>query len=124
MKSFCPDCGSLMNYVGAKPKFCSSCGSSLDSLSKTSQASAPNEEVENTEEEIESIPKVDGLEIEIQRYDNRGQTLGNVMETYQNIKPPENNQENTEPPRKVDRQQFLDNWQKEAGALRPNKPSK
>ena len=35
---FCTECGHKMAYAGAKPKFCSSCGVSMDGKSKPNQA--------------------------------------------------------------------------------------
>ena len=35
---FCTKCGHKMAYAGSKPKFCSSCGASMDGESKPNQA--------------------------------------------------------------------------------------
>tara|TARA_Y100001963_G_scaffold57416_1_gene80375 strand:- start:2109 stop:2474 length:366 start_codon:yes stop_codon:yes gene_type:complete len=120
MKSFCPHCGSLIQYAGPKPKFCSSCGSSLSSFSKASETPKVVEENQNIdEEEVESIPDMEGLAFEVQRFE-RKETVGGIMEAYKDIKPPENTQEGKAPTTpKISKEQFLENWKKEAGSIRP-----
>jgi DNA-directed RNA polymerase subunit M/transcription elongation factor TFIIS len=120
MKSFCPSCGSLIQYAGPKPKFCSSCGNSLSSFSKASESPKVVEENQNSdEEEVQSIPDMEGLAFEVERFE-RKETVGGIMEAYKDIKPPENTQENKAPaPPKISKEQFLENWKKEAGSIRP-----
>ena len=83
MKSFCPHCGSLINYVGAKPKFCSSCGQSLNSFAtKVEEVKESTAEVEEIEEEEEvSIPNISALDVEIQRFEQPKVTLGQILES-------------------------------------------
>lgn len=82
MKSFCPHCGSLINYVGAKPKFCSSCGQSLNSFAaKVEEVKESTAEVEEIEDEEEiSIPDISALDVEIQRFEQPKVTLGQILE--------------------------------------------
>ena len=82
MKSFCPHCGSLINYVGAKPKFCSSCGQSLNSFAaKVEEVKESTAEVEEFEDEEEiSIPDISALDVEIQRFEQPKVTLGQILE--------------------------------------------
>ena len=81
MKSFCPHCGSLINYVGAKPKFCSSCGQSLNSFAaKVEEVKESTAEVEEIEEEEVSIPDISALDVDIQRFEQPKITLGQILE--------------------------------------------
>ena len=89
MKSFCPHCGSLINYVGAKPKFCSSCGQSLNSFAATvEEAKESIAEVEEIKEEEEepSIPDISALDVEIQRFELPRVTLGEILEANKDKK--------------------------------------
>ena len=81
MKSFCPHCGSLINYVGAKPKFCSSCGQSLNSFAtKIEEVKESTAEVEEIEEEEVFIPNISALDVDIQRFEQPKITLGQILE--------------------------------------------
>ena len=44
---FCTKCGHKMAYAGSKPKFCSSCGVSMDGESKPNQAVPKNHGIRN-----------------------------------------------------------------------------
>lgn len=59
-KTFCPHCGSKIEYGVDKPKFCPSCGKELNAFSSASK--------KTSDEESESkiyIPSADELEFEI-----------------------------------------------------------
>lgn len=127
MKSFCPHCGSLMMYAGAKPKFCSSCGNELGSFSvsykKKGQPTREEDEDGNpnvpTPEETNFIPNINSLQVDIQASSPQKHTLGQVLETYSNVKPNESSQDDfSHPQNNVSSEQFLDNFKKEAGTLR------
>lgn len=95
MKSFCPHCGSLVNYVGAKPKFCSSCGGGLDSFAEKTETPVETineieaEEIEEIEEGYEPLPDISALEVEIQRFEIPKQTIGQILEANKDKESPE-----------------------------------
>ena len=69
---FCTECGSKNIYSGAKPKFCSSCGSPIGGLTIKPKA---NKSLANTkrqqvitkdgETDIDYVPQIDSLDYEI-----------------------------------------------------------
>ncbi len=68
--------------MGAKPKFCSSCGQSLNSFAtKVEEVKESTAEVEEIEDEEEiSIPDISALDVEIQRFEQPKVTLGQILE--------------------------------------------
>ena len=81
---FCTECGHKMTYAGARPKFCSSCGVSLEvgaspppeapgnkkrklpSLRNQMQARLEGgESIGDDETDIDYVPQLDGLQYEI-----------------------------------------------------------
>lgn len=116
MKSFCPHCGTLINYVGKKPNFCSSCGQNLNSMvaEKIEPAEPVIAEVED-EEEISHVPNVNKLDVDI-GFKAPAQTLGNVMQTYQDVEPSSIHKESLRPKSpNTTQEQFLQEWKNEAG---------
>ena len=68
--------------MGAKPKFCSSCGQSLNSFAtKIEEVKESTAEVEEIEEEEEVfIPNISALDVDIQRFEQPKVTLGQILE--------------------------------------------
>jgi len=123
MKSFCPHCGTLINYVGKKPNFCSSCGQSLNSMVAQTKETPSNIEIEaefEEEEQIETepLPNLNKLEIDIQVYSNK-QTLGSVMQSssQSEANSPVDDFKAPQAPNQS-QQDFLKQFQKEAGTQR------
>jgi uncharacterized membrane protein YvbJ len=58
-KTFCPNCGSKIEYGVSKPKFCTSCGKEMDASTVSASES------KDDEEETVNLPSLDRLEIEI-----------------------------------------------------------
>ena len=107
LKMYCPSCGSLNLYAGEKPRFCQSCGFSF---------SYSGEQVENVQEdensELEDIPNISKLDVDIQRYEAPKETLGQVAGTAS----PETNRIKSQPnssPRTSE--EILAEFQREAG---------
>jgi|TARA_R110000824_G_scaffold55613_5_gene153041 predicted RNA-binding Zn-ribbon protein involved in translation (DUF1610 family) len=133
MKSFCPHCGAQMIYSGPKPKFCSSCGENLNSFSSVSNHKKKGQPEREEDEQgnpnlpeppQDYVPNIDSLDIEIQPEISRSCTLGQVLETYSEVQPQNQNLDNsfsTPPSSKVSREQFREQFKKEAGTLRPRK---
>tara|TARA_Y100000593_G_C4133470_1_gene248552 strand:+ start:209 stop:586 length:378 start_codon:yes stop_codon:yes gene_type:complete len=60
---YCSNCGAKLNYSGAKPKFCSSCGTPVaGGFQKTVKASTDVEEEDSVEE---TIPNINGLQYDV-----------------------------------------------------------
>lgn len=103
MKIFCPQCGFKNEYVGKKPNFCSSCGSSLNSLdkqensAKIEEQAVANEEIlddEDYEDEYVEIPNIDSLKFDLYKGEShKRQTLGSLLNN------PNNNSSNQPAPR-------------------------
>ena len=128
MKSFCPHCGAHMAYAGPKPKFCSSCGGSLNSFSTSHKK--PEKEIDEDgnpnvpkPKSEESIPQIDNLEIEIQAHPPRANTLGQILETYSEVQPSPSSLNDASPPTsvRISQEQFLKEFKREAGSLREKK---
>jgi uncharacterized Zn finger protein (UPF0148 family) len=120
MKSFCPHCGTLINYVGKKPNFCSSCGQSLNTMVAQTKETSSNIEIEaefEEEEQIEAepLPNLNKLEIDIQVYSNK-QTLGSVMQSSSQSEANSSVDDFKAP--NQSQQDFLKQFQKEAGTQR------
>lgn len=79
MKTFCPNCGTKHEYQHAAPNFCSSCGNSLKSLSEAK--SIEPEDLDEDESNVDHVPHLDKLQIEIAPANNMGQTLGDLLGT-------------------------------------------
>jgi len=130
MKSFCSHCGAQSIYSGAKPGFCSSCGESLSSFSSHKKKGQPEREEDEEgnpnlpEPPREQVPDLSNLEIEIQPEISRSCTLGQVLQAYSKVQPQAQNSDSsflTPPSPRVSREQFREQFKKEAGTLRPQK---
>ena len=78
---FCTECGAKMTYSGAKPKFCSSCGTNIGgglsaspkevktnkipSLRKQIQARQSSELLKEDETDIDVLPNISSLSYEL-----------------------------------------------------------
>lgn len=87
--TFCPNCGAKHTFTYAKPKFCSSCGSSLGPELKKSQAAVSqvdqNDDDEDFDDDGESsdinyVPKIRKFEIDVEKYsDSNSFSLGSLF---------------------------------------------
>ena len=121
-----------MGYTNAKPNFCRKSGKPLSSFTAKGpvgarQRSISEEQDEYDEEENDDhnfgFENMSKLEIEIQSVQVQRHTLGNIIESQPEGQPPQNfsNQFenlNTEP--KQTNEEFLKEFQSEAGTSRPN----
>ena len=118
MKIFCYNCGAKIEFSAAnKPKFCMSCGASLDP-SKASK----NAEVEKCEDDLESeeasfsgnISKLDFDFIPDSKNSIKIEdALGSGGSKNQHVEP------TLESPN-ISKEDFQDQWRREAGSLRTN----
>lgn len=132
LKAYCSKCGSPTEYSLAKPKFCTNCGFSFINntavANKSIQAQPPvkakkiiNEdydeyEDENVEvEEIKELPNIENLDFDITISPSNIEKIGDLAGTSK-----ENflrrQEDNTTP---QSDENFLENFAKEAGAIRP-----
>jgi hypothetical protein len=131
MKTYCSICGHPNAYTIKKPKFCNECGQSLGILkAKVSPAGqVPPEPIVVEESQNDIIAKkiltLKELDVEIESSPLRGMTLGEIIEASseypQNddpIRPSPKGKRGSKKMTKKAQKEFLDNWQKEAGAMR------
>ena len=120
MKIYCKNCGGGMKYTTDKPNFCSRCGKPL-SLSIASEEGALDEQNENDNQNF-NFNNINGLEVEIEPFQIPKQTLGNIIDSQQGASPQGNLEEfknvNIQP--KQTSNEFMKEFQKEAGTSRPN----
>lgn len=119
VKIFCHSCGYKMEYTMDKPKFCQQCGCSL-----VSTASKPTpqpevvveQEVVEEKEESKPLPNLKNLDFEISHAEKPKLTVGDV-----GLQPPSSEEAKKYtriPDESISKEQFLENWKKEAGSLR------
>jgi len=137
MKRYCLSCGAPTEYSLKKPTFCSSCGKSFEGSSPMvvqkslipKKTIARNINEENLEieddfddidgEDITSVPNINKLDVEIeQERSSRGIKIGEIIGTDKR-----QDKKNRIKPKvkKISKKETLENFQKEAGALRPSR---
>ncbi len=67
---FCTECGSKNIYSGPKPKFCSSCGASIGSVSdkkreSPKRMSSASENLKEDETDIDHVPNIGKLDYDV-----------------------------------------------------------
>lgn len=116
MKIYCQKCGSRVEFsANSKPKFCHNCGASLNLGSNV--INATEEGLDEEEPDATSIPVITKLEVEMHTEEVKGVPLGNLIGTAEKGAPPMNINRP-----KQNRKEVLENFSKEAGALREKKP--
>ena len=121
MKKYCFTCGAKLEFpANNKPRFCSKCGVSLESLGKTQKTL---QEVEDKDDEADdeqlSVPtNISALDFEFyQDNNNKGEKLSTLMGTLDESQVgsiPSN------PPPKITNEEAMEQFRKEAGQLRQN----
>lgn len=123
MKMYCQKCGFKIEFLAKdKPKFCCSCGASLNpSQSKAVTLVEPNEEVEEDEEEdVLQVPDISKLDVDVVTYSNKGESLASVIGTADNHDPKIYQSQSES----LSQEEFRKQFKKEAGTLRkPSSPS-
>ena len=124
MKMYCQNCGLGMSFSNVKPNFCSKCGKPLSSSSANEATASDDQEQEQDEDDQNSdFSNMNKLEVEIDNFQTPKQTLGNIIESQPEIRPPQNLSDqfenlSTEP--KQTNEEFLKEFRNEAGTSRPN----
>lgn len=137
LKIYCTECGNPTTYTAAKPKFCSACGQPFDkSISKPANqkvlANQPKKtlpkvstvlENENDEfeddynEDVNHVPEINNLDVEIDRAEPTKTRIGDIIGSSKSTSKREKIK--TKDMTKAERQKFLEDFKKEAGAIRP-----
>lgn len=124
MKMYCSKCGSGSSYNMTKPKFCQECGESFlgetpNRLEKEQRIEAKIVKKEAPENKIETIPKnINKLEFNaVGTLQVKGATLGQLVGTSEGVSITEERQQL--PEAGLNREEFLEQFKKEAGTSRP-----
>jgi len=127
MVIYCQDCGHPNIYGSQKPNFCQSCGAPVGKTKakllkarKNAQQGLDDDDSETTD--ATQVPDIDHLEVEIEGFlRKKAIKMGDVAGTA-NPKE-ENPDDELVPPQEgqaISEKDFLEQFQKEAGAIRPN----
>lgn len=141
MKRYCLSCGSPTEYSLKKPIFCSSCGKSFEESQVVVKKTLPQQktiakkfskqidpiDIDNDNDidldldgdDVLQVPELNQLEVEIEKdRSNKGVKLGEIMGTG---KSEERKERVKSKGKKTSKKEILENFQKEAGALRPSR---
>jgi len=123
MKIYCQKCGNGTEYSFDKPKFCSGCGLNFSiSSSHIPKIIKPAKIITQIEDEeeisVEKIPNISKLEFDIDIRSNKGSKLNNLIGTYNG----ESSEETSGKRQKVDKQEVLENFKREAGFYPSRRP--
>ena len=140
MKRYCLDCGAPTEYSLKKPVFCANCGNPFEKNNQVSQPTVQkvqlqkpkiakktylpevdiedDQDFDDNEENITSIPQISKIQVETaSEIPTRGVKLKDLMGTGENTK---RNKIKTKG-KKTSKKQILEDFAKEAGALRRSK---
>ena len=133
MKIYCKKCGGGTEYTSQKPKFCSCCGNgfgivtpsnaSIRTPAQDPVAPVPPEnrtEYNQYKEPPEEIFDTSLTELEFEMEPNRKQgiSMGEIMGTSEGKMPKIERQPSV--PKRQSKKKFLEDFQKEAGQIRPS----
>jgi hypothetical protein len=123
MKIYCQKCGNGTEYSFDKPKFCSGCGLNFSiassHISKIIKPAKIITQIEDEEEiSVEKIPNISKLEFDIDIRSNKGSKLNNLIGTHNGESPEEAGGKR----QKVDKQEVLENFKREAGFYPSRRP--
>lgn len=104
------ECGTK-HERSASTRFCSACGHPFNSTKKPEIKTAQNLEVEV--EGGETIPEVNGLEVEIPQANNRKTTLGEIAFTANSVE-----KFNRPKEKRLSKAKFQEEWRRTAGPRR------
>jgi len=134
MKKYCTSCGSPTDYSLKSPLFCSSCGKSFDinniSVSKvqsrqiiTKQNLEEDQDEDFDSEEVNYVPNISDLDVDLQIPNNKPVKLGAILGTSKDVEQIQLSKVDN-PHVKMSRKKVLEEFAKEAGSIRKNKKSK
>ena len=127
MKVYCPSCGAAVHYSGEKPKFCSTCANPISIYAKTKPQRKKtqknyefSEDIDIDKDPSEFVPKIRALDVDISNAKVQRNTIGQILESQPSKAPPESNDQFISMDTNQTKEEFLKDFQKEAGSLRPN----
>lgn len=134
MKTYCTECGQATEYISNSPKFCQSCGtafnlltreknkqSALASKSLPRRIEMDDEDEDGSDEEAVKVPNISKLDVEIQTDKRFGISLKDVLAQAHSSLPENYPPEDSPPP--ISQGEFLTQFKKEAGTLRNKSPN-
>tara|TARA_Y100000593_G_scaffold54109_1_gene101226 strand:+ start:2702 stop:3106 length:405 start_codon:yes stop_codon:yes gene_type:complete len=131
MKIYCKKCGAPTEYISAKPKFCATCGEPLSAVASQIQSidqrpqkvEKPRKdqitafEIQEEPAETESIPNMQGLDVDIETGKVQGVQFGDVLGSAEGSE-----RFNREPDQQMSPEQFARDFKREAGSIRNTAP--
>lgn len=128
MKYFCAQCGKTTLYNFELPKFCSSCGKSFSKKLDDNKIQANLDELKlkkinniNTYEDHNTHPEINFKKVKpsfkLSQYKNEGESFGSILENPS--KPVDQIDKHLFSSQVKTREEILEEFKKEAGALRP-----
>lgn len=115
-KIYCEKCGTPSAYSVQKPNFCTSCGNCLNkSFIKPKIEEVDEEEGEYDQSEIDFVPNISNLELDISLPKKNSEKISNLMGTGGNSQ--FSLARDSDQP--VKREDVIKSFQQEAGAIRP-----
>lgn len=137
LKLYCSECGTPTEYSLNKPKFCSNCGNSFFGNKReekvvqktllqkpTLKAKRQNVEPQDIDDddyeitEVNQMPDIEGLDFDIHVQPDHKETIGNIVGTS---KEKENSLRKNRIADQISKEQQLEIFKKEAGAIRPKR---
>jgi uncharacterized Zn finger protein (UPF0148 family) len=136
MKKYCTTCGSPTDYSLKLPLFCSNCGKSFDTnnisaskaqtkqiITKQNLEEDRYEDEDSDSEEVNYVPDILDLDIDLQVPQNKPVKLGSILGTSKDVESIQlSNVDN--PNIKMSKKKILEEFAKEAGSIRKNKKGK
>jgi uncharacterized Zn finger protein (UPF0148 family) len=134
LKIYCTECGGPTSYSVNKPKFCSHCGNAFDKLvvnktqvqketiSKIRPRQMEELNIEDDDDEgseVNYVPEISKIDYEIINESARKEKIGNIMGTSDPSMRTRQPRQKGKKITKAEKKKFLEDFQKEAGALRP-----
>ena len=125
MKAYCPECGTKHEYTINKPNFCVSCGYAFAGAPPKPAAPAPQPEIIQEDEQpvSASYSNMSNLDIEMELNPRKGVSLGDIMASQ--LEEEQVNLDDLPKPKtqQISKEQVKQQFQSEAGALRPKSSS-
>ena len=125
MKAYCPECGTKHEYTINKPNFCVSCGYAFAGAPPKPAAPAPQPEIIQEDEQpvSASYSNMSNLDIEMELSPRKGVSLGDIMASQ--LEEEQVNLDDLPKPKtqQISKEQVKEQFQSEAGALRPKSSS-
>jgi len=124
MKMYCQKCGYGMKCSTDKPNFCSRCGEPLGSSLANKNLVLDKQKQGEDEDQNLSFANMNKLEVEIESFQIPKYTLGDIIESQSQEGAPASTQnefENLNIQPEQTNEEFLKEFQNEAGTSRPNR---